>query len=582
MRPAPSETKVVQGRKILIYNERNIDDLLYDEIFDPDNINSGNIYPSLYSRVMKTDGSLWYVSRQDPTIYKSYLSPCRIPSENELNGSDSNNVQVISYGDDEFYLYLDDKTKPFGLRPDAKLIFFGNDLVEYILVHNIPGGGEEIVSMYFDATGNFTSNRIPLIKENISGNSGTRPSNCHTTIELTEGEPVTLQIFDSKGNLASSQTLYVRNTISLNDLGAGSVPIVGLEFTSPQALNKDECFIHEKQDISHLNIQPYLAYADGTTVNINIDNQKCFLLGADDYIPAYPGYSQTVILKYYLNRKESATNPDTIDESRFITKSIKISTRMNTEKYSVKLSIFPVFRESKNAWELHLFAYTADRDHVYNCTDIIQYVEGKEFHGEVDYYGKEQEIEFRYNLQDIFHATNEVLGTQSFRITVWNPKAYVKYTFKEDADIDTVYGADSSLMRRPIIYYDKTLDMYFIPTTVFRNWDAVIESFYRAANPPFNTETESVAPTPTHFNIRDIDNGQMLISAPISGETYDQAWPITFGAAKLSGRNTIVEFLTKDTNGEGNFEILYGVPVDVTDGVYNTDANRITLNGRIR
>lgn len=581
MRPEPSSTKIVNGRKILIYNERNIDDLLYDEIFDPDNEESGNIYPSLYSRVMKKDGSLWFVYKQDPAIFKSYISPCRIPSESEIDGN-NDDVQIISYGNDEFYLYLDDKTKPFGLRPDAKLIFFGNDLVEYVLFHSIAGGTNEVVSMYFDSTGNFVSNRIPLIKESINGNTGTRPSNCHTTINLVEGEAVQMQVYDSKGNLASTQTLYVRNTISLNDLGTLSVPITGLEFTSPQMMNKDECFIYEKQDISHLNIQPYLAYADGSKIAVNIDSQKCFLLGADDYIAAYPGYSQTVMLKYFLNRKESALNAETVNETRFITKSIKITTKMNTERYSVKVGIFPVFRESTNKWTLHFFAYTGDRDHVYNCTDIVQYSTGKEFHDDVDYYGKEQHIEIKYNLQELFNATNEVIGVQSFYITVWNPKVYVKYTFKEDVEADTVYGADSSLMRRPVIYYDNELDMYFIPTTVFNNWDAVVESFYLNAKPPFNSGTETVAPTPTHFNIRDIDNGQMLISSPISGETYDQAWPITLGATKLVNRNVIVEFLKTDTSGSGSYEILFGVPVDVIAGKYNTDENRIYLRGEVK
>lgn len=575
MRPAPSDQKVVNGRTVLIYNERNIDDLLFDEVFDPDNPESGNIFPSLYSRIMKKDGSLWYVNRQDKDKYKSYFAPCRIPNESEMGGV-SDTVQVISYGNDEFYLYIDDKTKPFGLRPDAKLIFFGNDITEYILTRSLADGTTEVVSMYFDSTGNFVSNRIPMVKESIGGNTGLRPTNCHTTLNLSEGETVQLLVFDSKGNQASKQTLFVRNTLSLNDLNSLAIPILGMGFTSPQMRNSEECYIYEKQDVSHLNIQPYLTYADGTRVAINIDNQKCFLLGADDYIPAYPGYSQTVVLKYFLNRKESALSPEMVNEVRFITKDIKIITVLNTEAYSVKIGVFPVWRAKSNMWMLRWFAYTADRDHVYDVTDKVEISQLTPFNGGVDAFGKEQAIEIKYNLSDLFSVSDDVLGVQNFWITVWNPNAYVKYTFREDAEGKLVYGADSAISRRPIIHYDKDLDRYFIPTSVFHNWEAVVESFYYNSNPPYNPSEETKAPEPTHFNIRDIDNGQMLISSPIPGATYDQAWAITFGATKLSGRNVIVEFLYNDINGDGSYEIIFGVPVDVVDGTYNTELNRLS------
>ncbi len=580
MRPTPDESKVVNGRTILIYNARNIDDLLFDEVYDPDNENSGNIFPSMYSRIMKKDGSLWYVSKQNKETYKSYFTPCRIPSETEMDGT-SDDVQIISYGNDEFYLYLDDKVKPYGLRPDAKLIFFSNDITEYLLQRSLADGTKEIISMYFDAAGNFVNNRIPLTRETVGGNTGLRPTNCHTTLDLIEGEAVQLLVFDSKGNQASQQTLFVRNTLSLNDLNALSVPIMDLEYTSPQQRNANECYIYEKQDISHLNIQPYLVYADGTKVAVNIDNQKCFLLGAADYIPAYPGYSQPVLLKYFLNRRESALNPEMINDIRFITKEIKIITVKNTDKYSVKVGIFPVWRSRTNTWVLRWFAYTADRDHVYDVTDKVTFNELTPFDGSVAAFGKDQQIEIKYQLSELFDVDDDVIGVQNFWITVWNPNAYVKYTFREDEEGKIVYGADSATSRRPIIHYDKKLDMYFIPTSIFRNWDAVVESFYRNANPPFNPSEESTAPTPTHFNIRDIDNGQMLISSPIAGETFDQAWPITFGATKLSGRNVIVEFLYHDVSGAGTFEIVFGVPVDVADGVYNTEEARIDYPERL-
>ena len=133
-----------------------------------------------------------------------------------------------------------------------------------------------------------------------------------------------------------------------------------------------------------------------------------------------------------------------------------------------------------------------------------------------------------------------------------------------------VYGTDSSLSRRPVIHYDVTRNQYFIPTSIFQNQEAFIESFYRKARPFFDTRTETQAPTPTHFVIRDTTTGQQLIAHPIEVEEYGTAWSTVATAPNLNGAVVLVEFLLEVNN---NFMILYGVPVDVRIGVFNDITN---------
>ena len=147
---------------------------------------------------------------------------------------------------------------------------------------------------------------------------------------------------------------------------------------------------------------------------------------------------------------------------------------------------------------------------------------------------------------------------------------FERYTLRDNNNTSIIYGSDGSLSRRPIIRYDILRDQYFIPTSVFRNKDAFLESFYRKARPFFDTRTETEAPEPTHFTIRDTTTGQQLIANPISVNEYGTAWSTISTAPNLNGSTVLVEFLQYIDN---TYIILYGVPVDVRLGTFNDETN---------
>ena len=136
------------------------------------------------------------------------------------------------------------------------------------------------------------------------------------------------------------------------------------------------------------------------------------------------------------------------------------------------------------------------------------------------------------------------------------------------------YGAESALIRKPIIHYDAELDNYFIPSTIFPTWNSVVEAFYIQARPPFDNVSETKAPTPTHFIIRDMNNAQMICGGAIPAEQFSQSWSTIGGVDNLVGSTVVVEFL-RETTTTGVYEILYGVPVDVINSNtgYNTEEN---------
>lgn len=550
------------GKTIILYNNRKPDAYGIEDIYDPEDPQSGKYFPSLYSLVVDTTGRLYYVSARDTANYSVTLTPCSYVSTDE-----ENEVTIISYGNDKFCLYIDTRTDPHRLVVDAKFLVYGNNLVEYALYKTDLSGAEQCISQYYDAAGNFVSNRIPLQSISESYPSYKFPTNCHTTYDLVEGDPVVLRAYNNIGNLSAEITLYVRNAQWLNDLASHTNPIVSLNAEALQMMG-DDFFLYEKQDVSHLNIQPYLLYVDGSRQDVNVDNQRCFIYGLDDVESSYPGRSQTIIIKYFLNYKETTT-VSTSDERRFLTCTKKIVVVDNENDYTVKLSCIPIWSSTYNQWQLYWFAYTDDRQGVYDVTALVKYNENYPFDGTSASFGKEQRVVVEYDLQSIFQTDDPITGVQTLYLTLWDNQKYERYTFRDSKDDSFIYGVDGSITRRPVIHYDETIEQYFIPTSIFENVDAVIESFYTLARPPYNPSVETVAPTPTHFTVRDAQNGRQIIGGPIPLTEYGQCWPTIVGVTIQPGQTVLVEFLYQDS--DNSYAILYGVPVDVYAGTFNTE-----------
>ena len=101
MSEAISQRISVNGTTLIIYNNRKPDSYAYADIFDPDNPQSGKYFPSLYSIVIKEDGSVWYVATRNENTYKVTLKPINIVKTDD---SDTE-ISVVSYGNDRYCLY---------------------------------------------------------------------------------------------------------------------------------------------------------------------------------------------------------------------------------------------------------------------------------------------------------------------------------------------------------------------------------------------------------------------------------------------------------------------------------------------
>ena len=158
---------------------------------------------------------------------------------------------------------------------------------------------------------------------------------------------------------------------------------------------------------------------------------------------------------------------------------------------------------------------------------------------------------------------------QSFAIKVADVASITPFLIAPDSSSPFVYGAQDAQHNRPKLNYDAIRETYFIPTSLFPNELEFIDDFYTRAVPPYLPETETVAPTPTHFTLRDRTNGRVLVALPVPINVYDQEMSFIVTGIDPSEYNNstiIVEFLVDRTS---HFDVLYGVPVEVVPGTYN-------------
>lgn len=557
--------------------------ILLEQLYDPDLHGydpraSEKIIPSVGTLVIDDasdngkGGIAYYVKSVDPVTYKSTLRPLRILQTDD----DIDSIfldSVVAYGSGRFVCYYDDRVRPIQLTIDGKLYILGTSKVEYRLLRTNKDKEDEIISLYLDSDEKYKGNRIPLTTVLDSKGTVKICTNCHTLHNINEGEVLTLQVFNANGQQTEEYHIICKRSIIQDDLLSDGNPIVAFDAEATQMMG-DEFYLYEKQSPTSLNITPIATYADGNTSVFAIDNKSCFMYGFDkDNIPSYPGRRFKILIKKFLSARE-ITVLETFDKTRRSISCEKwINIIKNDTEYSLKITIIPWYDVNAKHYKFKFFAYTSEREHVYDITNDV--IIDEDF--DPMEYNREQYLKVKFDSDVIFQNGIHAIYQQSWWITLREPDKFESYILKDSKNDEYAYGVEGSTVHRPVIHYDASLGQYYIPTSSFANKDAFLEAFYKFARPPYDKNTELEPVVPTHFTIRAIDTANVLISVPIPIEQYNQVWNIVrMGSTdQLVGGIVLVEFLKSVGN---EYNILYGVPVSVylsTTG-YNREGNNIT------
>jgi len=546
---------------------------LLNQIYDPDTNLDGETIPRPGSMVLdEAEGLLQRVISvheitNKPT-YGPVLTSLIAPSPTIPVSNDNAIVSMIDYGNSRFVLWYSPhgSETPTKLNVDKKVIILGDDANEFEIVKWDQATDQLIpISLYFDTDGTFKGNRIPLVEISTT-NKAKVPTNCHTSSVLNDDEVYYLIIYDYAGTQCGSVKLFAKQAL-INNVTGDDLIITAFNVNSSQQ-DSEGMYLFPDQDPNSLILNPEIVYSNGETRHIPIDNEICHLYGLEGFTAAYPGQQIDLLVKYFLTASQQAVTADlaSVGNTRFLYKNIKLTVKNPGDNdHNVKLLVVPRYLRNQDKYILTFFMYSLERDTVRNVTQYVTVT--PTFQG--SNMNVEQELLLSYRIRDIFpDASNDLIYQQPVVIKLAPYSYYERYIIRDTlGDTYGVYGADSVILARPVLYYDSNIEKYFIPTSKFPNKDTLLEAFYYKARPLYDNSWLTSPETPTHFTIRDAVTGDVLVASPINVDGYTQSFNLTnvTNPAHLLGDNCIVEFL-KDIGG--TFKVLYGAPVDVYAGIF--------------
>ena len=541
----------------VLHRPKNPDVYLLDDIYDPHRTgpHNGHIIPQVGSFVSDPDGGhIFWVTDVDTETYKSSMVLMKVDTEEIDTSLIASNV---SYGNDIFCLFYDERTTPTSVFVDSRFALFGTNMGSYRLIRNPDSEAENVISLYIDAEGKMAGARIPLEQTDNSNNTWFCVPG-YTKETLVENERIRLEIFNEAGVLVTSNTLITKPASILNTQNQQVPVIADLEIDSAQMRGNNEIYIYEYQNVGSLTITGILTFSDGQTKTVSPDNARVFLYGLEDFIPSYAGLRQKILLKYFLGQDEVADR-DLGDVAVCAVAYLVVVP--NELRAGVKISVLPYYITTENTYRFRYRLYSLDRDISKDITDHV--VVTPDWNGDQFGFTQSRSVEIDLNRVDPEKYPEETIHRQQVLIKLQPPVADIPYTIQDSASSAYVYGVDSGQNRRPLIQYIPETEQYVIPSERFPTKENFIETFYRFASPPRDV-TEKELTHPTHILLRNFSNGKMIVPQPIPLADY----AVPFNAITppdqpdmFAGGPVVVEFIAQINDKMR--AILYGVPVEV-------------------
>ena len=543
-----------------IYNRAQIYDVTYTDASYAAYAGQ-RIVPAIGSLVRDIDETpLWVIAIDDVTYVPSYTT---VP----LSSENDNVVSLLNYGNTVFRLYVDYRALPYPVTPDSKCIFIGKSPRLYTLSRYPGTSHESIISKYYNSTGQLVSQTVPLTALDSNNNSWFLPRS-HVSVILDDNEEVGIKIYSEDGTEVYSATMFAKQSAVINEDVVYSPTIVGMTISANQQLANGTFYLYEKQGFESLGFKATLVYDDGTTADVPIDNVKCVLYGQSDFIPSFSGLTQYLTIKYYRSADEAIAPGLSDVTGSMISTTVPVQVINNTLGVTNKIIPIPVYNGSLAQYTMRYWMYFADgRGH----TDVSAYVSilSGTLSTDSSHYGVQQTYVISVDMHtvDPAHYPTSALYQQNVVIQFNAPTTLVKWTIRDATTSQYILGQDSVLSRRASLCYDSTRHQYFIPSSVFGNVQAFLNSFYTQSSPPYDPSVSQIPQVPTHFIIRDVLTGLMKVAAPIAIADYAQAFNIlndTIG--NYVNAVVMVEFLYKPNSSVTN--TLFAIPVNVTTGSY--------------
>lgn len=470
---------------------------------------AGPWVPNPKDRIFDEDNGFWIVDTVD---YSTGLSTLRKwnPPEDPAGDADDLIVGVgPGYSSESYRVFLDQSTTPFTLSPDFRLHGYSRNAAYYrvFLDADISEEYGKVISTMYDSSGNFLGDTVPLIQiDDPQSPTGTSVwlSEGYTSEKMDNGQLVTIVFYNADGGQLSQAQCLIHNSAAVRRADASKKYVQALYLDSPYISSADRQVVEfpVNATVESLPLTAVVQYSDGTHYRSTIDNNRVFLWGLENYIATEPGQEFDMTLAYQLASDEISYNMTPSTERRITASYIARSVQAKGA-FNCKLFVYPVWVNAAQGYRLEFWMYNIDRQLYYNVTPYME-LGSNSNPFDPKAYGVVQTMTWALDINKVDGRFPIFRKVQVIQLALLNSgdnqQANWEIHFTPDQAAAYGRGLVADMEYVNVNYYKLHLANGAVTQA---QW---LDKMFYAAQPLYNTDTESEAPTPTHFIVQTLHN----------------------------------------------------------------------------
>jgi len=482
-------------------------------------------------------GSVWIVTDLNNVTLIPELSPIDLKSEARIE-------KLITSTGDNYRIYYDKSTTPYTLAVDGFMRVYEGSATVARIYRGMFIDQTKIISRRYDNNGNFIGHDIPLQLAAFNSHDNYTIKSipaCNTDAELIDGEQCLVVIFTSSGKVLSKALCIVEETTYVAQAYAEQKYITNIFLKSVfiSETNSNEIYYPVNLPIASFNPVGVVQYNDGSQVEYPIDGDKFRLYGLDQFVSTIIGHKVPLVLSYRMSSNETALASVNAD-NYYITRPYNLIVSSPNRSYSVKLFIYPVWKDAVNGYTYKAFLMNLDRNVLFDVTNVIALSTNSPAFNPLAY-GVTQRLTFTVDLANVSGIYNHFIHVQTVDIILRGPA--------NDPSVTNIWEVGSQVPSN-VPYFGTNLRARRDNTTLKKvtigdqaqTVTEFINKYYRTTSPLFNPVTETEAPDPTHIEVKYLNES---IIVPIS----DYAQQFTFQNQIAAFSNIDIVFLRQTVSG---------------------------------
>jgi hypothetical protein len=461
--------------------------------------------PNVNDLVFDKDQGVFIVLDVDYTTGMSTLKLWENPANPEDDTSDGILVATgPGYSSESYRAFLDVTKDPMEISPDKRLHMYGSMASSYRLFKgsDISDQYGQIVSAFYDPSGNYLGPNIPLEPVYVNGNTVDTikcPMTGYCTERLNTGELITLVAYEATGAVVSIAQLIVVQSQAISQVDTSKAYVSGLRLISPWINANDPKVIEFPMNmtVESVALMAQISYRSGRKVDRAVDGSAVRVMGLKNYIATQPGQEFPVAVTYQLAEDEISYNLLPTND-RKITETYVARTLPVDGMYQTRLFVYPTYINSAVGYRLTYWLYNADRTTWYNVTNVIETgINSRPF--DPFAYNTLQTLTMALNLNKVDGRFNPVRIVYTFQVGLFGQTAAeADWVVYPRPNVSEGYGRNLKGLVRNMGNGNWQLDL----KNNCQSMEQWLDLMYYRAEPLVNTAIESIAPVPTHFTVR--------------------------------------------------------------------------------